>query len=164
MHDTVARPNKVVYGSSRRHDLRTHLTFRAGYSIHRACFLLIWKGTSCGAPSYSWSRLYLLLHLLPSQRKFVHLYSAVSRGYIVIPRTEIRRWSFAASWNLRACFISGPTHSPYAISSTLALHIFADLPSLFQFSFFHVLNFLYLFPHDVKLIFTLHIFTTIYFY
>lgn len=69
---------------------------------------------------------------LPSRRKLAHLYPSVSRGYIVISGTEIRRWSFAASWNSRACFISGPAHSSLSISSTLALHAFAD----FWISFF----------------------------
>lgn len=55
-------------------------------------------------------------------------------GYIVISGTEIRRWSFAASWNSRACFISGPAHSSFFHIRQLSR--FTDAFADFWISFF----------------------------
>lgn len=123
------------------HDVRTHLTFRTGYSIHRACFLLVRKRTSCGSPP-----LFLIASLyLPNGNSSI---SAVSRGYIIIS-TEIRRWSFAASCNPHALVL-------FSVSYVHFLRQFSHFTFSLIFSSFSILIILHIkFPpsslsqHDI---------------
>lgn len=111
------RPGQFT-GSSRRHDVRTHLASRAGYSIHRACFLLVRKKNESRRTS-----------LFP-----VYLHEGNSLISTLLFPEGIYRYLGDRNPSLVVCRLlkltclfgtSGPA-LPLSVSSALVLNVFVD--------------------------------------
>lgn len=124
------------------YDVRTHLAFRTGYSIHRTCFLFEKERVTARLPiSDRVSTYCFYLHGENSSISILLFPESISlsRGQ----KSALGRLP-PLETHTRACFISGPARPSYDTVDSRISH-FHRSSNLFQFSFFHALNFLHSF-------------------